>query len=224
VFSAPLLREGGMGHRQPVPGRSRMAAKYDLPLPYNSDMINKLRLPRRRHTGRRPSWELVVALAVVAVGASGFERIGSIAAAQASGPCALLTTDDVKPLASNASVADGVATWLRDGGFGACRYMWGDGLWRFNLDATVGDASRMFSGVRPDLIKQRLLTSVRAGTADSVIPDLGEAAVFVADSPVYVHAMTYLKGRVLVLHLDGLDARDKKDQLIALLKSVASRL
>jgi len=33
-----------------------------------------------------------------------------------------------------------------------------------------------------------------------------------------------VKGRVLQMHLDGLDARDKKDQLIALLKLAASRL
>jgi hypothetical protein len=33
-----------------------------------------------------------------------------------------------------------------------------------------------------------------------------------------------MKGRILQVHLDGIDAREKKDQVIELLKSAASRL
>jgi hypothetical protein len=101
---------------------------------------------------------------------------------------------------------------------------WGAGTGHVNLDVTVNEASRMFSGMPPDLIKQGLQASVRAGTADAVISDVGEAAVFKADSPVYFHAAAYLKGRILQVQLDGFDAREKKDQVIALLKSAASRL
>ena len=83
---------------------------------------------------------------------------------------------------------------------------------------------RMFPGMSPDQIKQQLLESVKPGTADAVISDVGEAAVFKSDSPLYATATAFLKGRILQVHLDGVDAREKKDQAIALLKSAASRL
>jgi len=149
---------------------------------------------------------------------------GPVAMAQASGPCALVTTDDVQPLAPNTSIAAGVATSFDTLGFSSCRYTWGAAIKTYNLDVTLNDAPRMFSGMSPDQIKQGLQGTVTAGTADAVVPDAGEAAVFKADSAVYVHATAFVKGRVLQMHLDGLDARDKKDQLISLLKLAASRL
>jgi hypothetical protein len=48
--------------------------------------------------------------------------------------------------------------------------------------------------------------------------------VFKPDSPVYASATAFVKGRIVGVHLDGIDAREKKDQLIGLLKSAASRL
>jgi hypothetical protein len=60
--------------------------------------------------------------------------------------------------------------------------------------------------------------------SDEVISDVGDTAVFKAYSPLYVSASALVKGRILHLNLDGLDARDKKGQLISLLKSAASRL
>ena len=76
----------------------------------------------------------------------------------------------------------------------------------------------------PDQIKPRLLESVKPGTAEAVISDVGEAAVFKFDSPYYATATALLKGRILEVHLDGLVAREAKDQAIALLKSAAARL
>ena len=105
-----------------------------------------------------------------------------------------------------------------------CRYTWGVGTGRFKLDVSVNETSRMFPGMSPDQIKQRLLESVRAGTADAVISEIGEAAVFRPDSSVYASATAFVKGRIVAVHLDGIDAREKKDQLVGLLKSAASRL
>jgi hypothetical protein len=82
----------------------------------------------------------------------------------------------------------------------------------------------MFPGLTPDQVKQRLLGSVRAGTQDAVIPEIGDAAVFKPDSSVYASATAFVKGRMLQVQLDGLGALDKKDQVIGLLKSAASRL
>jgi len=76
----------------------------------------------------------------------------------------------------------------------------------------------------PDQMKPRLLESVKPGTAEAVISDVGEAAVFKSDSPYYATATALLKGRILEVHLDGLVAREEKDQAIALLRSAASRL
>ena len=115
-------------------------------------------------------------------------------------------------------------TRFPDLGYAICRYTWGVGTGRFTLDVAVTEASRMFPGMSPDQIKQQLVQSVRTGTNDALITETGEAAVFKPDSPVYATATSLLKGRILQVHLDGLFAVEKKDQVIGLLKSAASRL
>jgi hypothetical protein len=166
-----------------------------------------------------------IGLALVALGALGAAPwSGGRLSAQAPNPCMLLTLDEIKPVASNRDVADGVSRVLPDAGYAACRYVWGEGVGRFTLDVTINDSSRMFTGMDPDQIKQQLLASVRAGTADAVIPEIGEAAVFRPDSPVYATASALIKGRLLQVHLDGLFAGEKKDQVVELLKSAAARM
>ena len=148
----------------------------------------------------------------------------SAVSAQALKPCELLTTAEIQPLTAKESVPDGVSSSLQAFGSATCRYTWGVGVDRVKLDVNVYEAPRMFPGMSPDQINQRLLQSVRAGTADAVISDVGDAAVFKVDSPLYVSATASSRGHILAVHLDGLDALDKKDQLIALLKSAVSRL
>jgi hypothetical protein len=82
----------------------------------------------------------------------------------------------------------------------------------------------MFAGASPQQARQQLLASVAAGTNDAVIPEVGEAAVFKPDSFAYATATAFIKGRVLQVHLDGLDASNRKDQIIGLLKAAAARL
>ena len=139
-------------------------------------------------------------------------------------PCALLTTDEIQPLAGNESITDGVSSSLQSFGDVDCRYTWGVGTRRFQLDVVVYDSVGRFPGMSPDQIKPQLLESVKPGTVEEVISDIGEAAVFKSDSPYYSTAIALLKGRILEVHLDGLIARDEKDQAIALLKAAASRL
>ena len=161
---------------------------------------------------------------MVATGASSPRGVDGTVSAQALNACALLTNDEIQPLAANASVADGVSSSLPAFGSVGCRYTWGVGTNRFQLAVVVNEASRMFPGMSADQIRLRLLESVKAGTADAVISDIGEAAVFKSDSPYYATATALLKGHLLEVHFDGLVAREKKDQAIALLKSAASRL
>ena len=188
--------------------------------------MDMLHISRRRlhNPGSGFAAALVLGLALVVAGAPGPGRVGGTVSAQTLNPCALLTVDEVEPLAANSSVAEGVALSLPTSGAFACRYVWGIGISRFTLDVTVNEASAMFPGVTPDQLKQRLLASVRAGTADAVLSDVGEAAVFRPDSPVYATAFALVKGRILGVHLDGAFAPDKKDQVVGLLKSAASRL
>jgi hypothetical protein len=187
------------------------------------NMLHISRL-RRQNPGSGFAAAFVLGLALVFVGAPGPGRVDGTVSAQTLNPCALLTVDEIEPLSGKASVAEGVSNSIPAFGYGACRYMWGVGTGRFRLDVTVNEASRMFPGVSPDQIKQRLLESVRAGTADAVLSEIGEAAVFKPDSPVYASAFALVKGRILGVHLDGAYAREKKDRVIGLLKSAASRL
>ena len=187
------------------------------------DMFHTSRL-RRQDRGSGFAAAFVLGLALVVAGAPGPGRVDGTVSAQALNPCALLTVDEIDPLAGKASVAEGVPNSVPAAGYGSCRYLWGAGTGRFRLDVTVNEASRAFPGMSPEQVKQRLLASVRAGTADAVISEVGEAAVFKPDSPVYASAFALVKGHILGVHLDGVSAREKKDQVIGLLKTAASRL
>jgi hypothetical protein len=172
---------------------------------------------------------MIIALGLgvcTAVVGTSFAGVGASAAqANTTNPCGLLTIDEVQGLGSpKEHASNGVAEAMPAQELFTCRYTWGTGTERYTLAVSVNSASRTFVGMSGDAIKQNLASLVKPDTTDATIPDVGEAAVFKADSPVYAGASAYLKGRLLQLHLDGLDARDKKDQLISLLKSAASRL
>jgi hypothetical protein len=167
---------------------------------------------------------LVLALALVAAGVSGPGSGDDTVAAQAPVPCELITTDDVEPLAPNTTVADGIAASFQTVGSSACRYTWADGTGRYKLDVILHDAARMYAGMDPDAIKQGLQATVKKDTADAAIADVGEAAVFTADSAAYAHATAYVKGRILQVILDGYDAREKKDQVVSLLSTAVAKL
>jgi hypothetical protein len=168
------------------------------------------------------TFALLVGLAITAIGTSA--PGGGTVSAQAQNPCALLTIDEIEDLAPMEQVSEGVASAFEAFDSSTCRYTWGSGTGRYTLAVYVNPASRMFAGMSADSVKQSLLSSATPGTTDAAIPDVGDAAVFKAYSPVYVSASAYLKGRILQVNLDGIDARDKKDRLISLLKSAASRL
>ncbi len=162
---------------------------------------------------------------MVVAGVPGPAGSDATVSAQAVNPCALITVEEIQPLAAkDESVADGVQSSLQALGTSVCRYSWGAGVGRFKLDVIVNEAPRLFPGMSPDQIKQRLQESLREGTTDAVIADVGEAAVFRAESPLLATATASTKGRILGVQLDGLDAREKKDAVVALLKTAVSRL
>jgi len=174
---------------------------------------------RRQNPGCAFAAAFVIGLALVAV-----PRLHVVVSAQTPGACALLTADEVEAVAVKSSVAPGVSNALPDYGYGACRYSWGAGTGRFTLEVVVIEAARMFPGMSPDQIKHRLLESVRPDTSDAVISEVGEAAVFKPDSPLYASATALVKGRILQVRLDGAYVLERKDQVVGLLKSAALRL
>ena len=173
----------------------------------------------RPKTGYRLALALILGVAAAGIVVPGS---GSVAA-QTENPCALLMTDEIQMLTPNEHISDG-ARAAQSPDSTTCRYTWGAGLGRFTLAVSINTASRMFAGMNADAIKQVLVSSTMPGTTDAAIPDVGQAAVFKAYSPLYAGASTYLKDRILEVNLDGFDAREKKGQLISLLKSAASRL
>ena len=185
-------------------------------------MMTTLRSHHHFHVGYRLVFAVVLELAIAAIGAS--VPGGSTIAAQGQKPCGLLTSDEIQMLAPNEEVSEGVASAFEGVDSFTCRYTWGSGVDRFALAVYVNPASRAFAGMSADTIKSSLLSSVTPGTADATIPDVGDAAVFKTYSSVHVSASAYAKGQLLQVNLDGIDARDKKDELISLLKSAASRL
>ena len=173
----------------------------------------------------RFAWALVLGLAFVVTGVSGPGPARGTVSAQALNACALLKVDEIEQLTPKTTVNDGIAASLPAFGSVTCQYAWGGaGTGRFKLDVIVNEATRMFPGMSPEQIRQRLLESVRTGTNDAVVPEVGEAAVFKPGSPVYASATALVKGRILQLNLDGVFAGEMKDQVVGLLKSAASRL
>jgi hypothetical protein len=122
--------------------------------------------------------------------------------------CGLLTSEEVQACAGDVS----------------CRYTWGSGVGHYTLTLSARQASRVFPGMNAASIRQGLQGRATPGTTDEAIADVGEAAVFKSSSSVYATAAAYLKDRYLQVTLDGIDARDRKGQLISLLKSAVSRL
>jgi len=184
--------------------------------------LSRRRSPLRDHA----TVALLLGLTIAAIGpsVSGVKLIAAQTPAQPPDPCALLTSDEVHALAPKEPAKNGVASANAALESSSCRYIWGAGNAQYVLTVSVDSATRMFAGMNPESIKESLSSSIAAGTTDTIIPDVGDAAIFRAYSPVYVRASAYSKGRVLQLTLDGLDARDEKGQLISLLKSAAARL
>jgi hypothetical protein len=185
-------------------------------------MLTIQRLGRRFHLGCFAS-VLAFGLAMSGTGTLTATEV-TAQAPQPSGPCALLTSDEVQSLAPEETVSEAVASSIDGMGFTRCRYTWGSGVNRKTLDVTVNDAARMFAGAGPDAIKLGLNATVIPESPDEVIADVGEAAVFKAESAFYARATAYIKGRILQIHLDGVDAAARKSEVVALLKSAVSRL
>jgi hypothetical protein len=167
---------------------------------------------------------LVFGLALVCFAVS-----ASLVHAQGSGDgCALLQAAEIKALAGSATVGAGRAS--SDGlGSRLCQYVWGTGgnarNGRSYLNISVTLTSKAYPGMNMSLVQQGLLAKAKAGTPNaSVIPAVGDAAIYESDDTIRVTTTALAKGNMLVISFESGDARAKKDQVIALLKAVVGRL
>src|SRR5262245_20714682 len=134
---------------------------------------------------RRRRW--VAGLALIAAGlyAPGGDSLR--AQAQAAGPCALLKTDEIQPLASkNVTVSEGVPTSIAVAGSSTCSYVVGAGAERYTLDVTVNDASRVFPGLPPNAVGERVHAAITAAAPNSPSLGVGDVSVYKEDSPLFI--------------------------------------
>ena len=167
--------------------------------------------------------------ALVTILMSAVFGIGSAVGAQKPGDgCALLQATEIQALAGTVKVGAGKAgTDALDSL--TCRYEWGTGgnvqSGRSYLNVTVTPLAKAFPGTAASVVRQGLLAAAKAGKANTaVIPDVGDAATYESNDPIRVTATALAKGNVLIVSFESADARAKKDQVIALLKTAAGRL
>jgi hypothetical protein len=174
-----------------------------------------------------PYWESRIAPLVI-----GAALVGAAAASLPKDPCALL-----KPAEIQSALAPGVTIPAGKSDTSglplgiSCTYTWGprtSGWGETSLSITVIDASKAYPGVSAADLQQGLLAKAVAEKATtSVVPGVGDAAVFTFESRSHSGmADAYYKSKnvhVQVMFHDGSALQDK-DKIIALLKQAAARL
>ena len=144
-------------------------------------------------------------------------------------PCTVLKQADIQALAGSAKVGAAVATTLPAGMGASCRYIWGAGAsaaaGRWSLDINIGEASKLYPGMGLATLKEGFAMQTKPDPSNaSLVPGVGEAAVYTSATPLQVNMTAYVKGLILQIGLEGPTARMKKDQAIALLKTAAGRM
>jgi hypothetical protein len=145
-------------------------------------------------------------------------------------PCTLLTPAEIQALAPTAKIGAGAPQLVsKELDSHSCEYTWGTGnniqSGKSYFHIEVGDASKMYSGTSPALIKQGMLgMATRGGPNTSQIAGVGDAAIFESGDTNRAHATAYAKGSILIIAFESTNARAKKDQVIALLKAATARL
>jgi hypothetical protein len=169
---------------------------------------------------------LLLALAGLALTLTSATWGGSVAVAQTppQNACGLLTSEELQVLVPKEHVPSGVANAITALEISSCRYTWGAGAGRMTLDITVSPVSGAYAGMNADAVKRALTSSIVPDTDDAAVADVGQAAVYRVYSAVYVGTSAYVKDHVLQINLDGIDATERKGQVVTLLKAVAGRL
>ena len=142
--------------------------------------------------------------------------------------CALLQPAEVQTLAG---VQVGAGKAEKDDALGsrACRYEWGTGgnvqSGKSFLTISATPMAKVMPGVEPKAAQQGLLANAKPGNPNTAaIPGIGDAAVYESNAEIRVTTTAFAKGNMVIVTLETMNARAKKDQVIALLKAAVGRL
>jgi hypothetical protein len=142
--------------------------------------------------------------------------------------CALLKPTEVQALAGAVKIGAGKASV---GPFDdrVCEYQWGSGgnvqSGKSFLNLTVTPIAKAFPGVDAASVLQGLRASVKPGNPNTgPITGVGDGGIYESDAPIRVKTTALIKGNMLIVTFETVNARARKDQVIALLKAVAARL
>ena len=110
-------------------------------------------------------------------------------------------------------------------GIVTCDYQWGPGnntaSGRYTLDIAVADSARLWPGIGPGTLRM-MVGPAKAGTSGD-ITGVGDASLWQAMSDAELKTITLVKGKALIITLEGREALTRKDGLIALTKLAASK-
>jgi hypothetical protein len=150
----------------------------------------------------------------------------SFALAQSAKPaCSLLTKADVQVFAgSGAQVNGGFASsgYMESQ---TCVYWWMIGTEKQSLDVSTVPAAKRYPDSTPESINY-LLKGERKDLkpTQAAIPGVGEIAIYENQSPRTSTAIAHVKGMILRVEHEGPGSATRKDALISVLKTAASRL
>jgi hypothetical protein len=154
----------------------------------------------------------------IAIGAA--VMAGSTAAV-AQKACALVTRAEAQSVAS-AKLGDANESRIAAMNMSSCSYL---GPGKDSTPAvlvTVADAAKMYPGMDAGTLKKVVFGKTDKNT--TVIPSVGDAANCMQLSATKIATKALVKGKIITVDYEGDDATAKKDQVIQLMKTAASRL
>ena len=158
--------------------------------------------------------KLMLFAAGLALGAASGEALAQKA-------CALVTKADAQSIAS-AKLGNANESQIAAMNMTSCAYLGPGKNSTPSVMVTVTDASKMYPGMNTATLKTQVFAAKDKNT--TAIPGVGDAARCMQVSSTKIATQALVKGKVLTVDYEGDDALAKKDQVIELLKSAASRL
>jgi hypothetical protein len=135
--------------------------------------------------------------------------------------CALVTKADAQSITS-AKLGNANESQLAAMNLSTCSYLGPGKDSTPSVVVTLSDASKIYPGMNAATLKSAVFGKTDKST--TLIPGIGDAANYTQLSATKVVAKALVKGKIVDVQYEADDAATKKDQVIGLLKSAASRL
>lgn len=141
-------------------------------------------------------------------------------------PCDLIKVADLPAVAGKAKIQSFAPGKPDAVGVVSCDYQWGPGnntaSGRYTLDIAVADSARLWPGLGPAQLRM-MVGPAKAGTSGD-IAGVGDASLWQVMSDAELKTITLVKSKSLIITLEGRDAPQRKDGLIALTTLAVSKL